>query len=157
MDDLFQAISDPTRRAILRLLSGSQMPAGAIAAHFNQQRPAISKHLAILRLAGLLTETRRRQERLYAIRPGSLDPLRVFIAEIRPPEDGVIQAATARILARGPSKLAPSPQRQTNISSAVTMRLAQPITPSPSDEPADSGAPEKPAAAANPVFNLEFD
>lgn len=157
MDDVFPAISDPTRRAIIRLLSGRQMPAGAIAAHFNQQRPAISKHLAILRQAGLLTETRRKQERLYAIRPGALDPLRVFIAEVRPPDDGVIQTATARILGRGPSKLAPAPQRQTNLSSAVTMRQAQPITPSPSDGATDSDAPEKPTSVTNPVFNLEFD
>ena len=157
MDDVFPAISDPTRRAILRLLSGKQMPAGAIAAHFDQQRPAISKHLAILRQAGLLTETRRRQERPYAIRPGSLDPLRVFLAEIRPPDDGVIQTATARILARGPSAFVPAPPRPTNLSDTVTKRESQSLTPAPTNEPAHSDAPEEPATTATRGFNLEFD
>lgn len=157
MDDLFLAISDPTRRAILRLLSGTQMPAGAIAAHFNQQRPAISKHLATLRQAGLLTETRRKQERLYAVRPGSLDPLRVFIAEIRPPDDGVIRTATAKILARGPSAFVPAPTRPIEPAAALTKRKSQPMPLSPSSEPAHSDAPEKPPANASPGFNMEFD
>lgn len=157
MDDVFPAISDPTRRAILLLLSGKQMPAGAIAAHFDQQRPAISKHLAILRQAGLLTETRRKQERLYAIRPGSLDSLRVFIAEIRPPDDGVLQTATARILARGPSAFVPAPPKPSELAAAPTRRESQSMTRALAHEPVQSEAPEDPTSAASPSFNLEFD
>lgn len=157
MDDVFPAISDPTRRAILRLLSGKQMPAGAIAAHFDQQRPAISKHLAILRQAGLLTETRRKQERLYAIRPGSLDSLRVFIAEIRPPDDGVLQTATARILARGPSAFVPAPPKPSELAAVPTRRESQSIPRALAHEPVQSEAPEDPTSAASPSFNLEFD
>ncbi len=82
MADVFNALADPTRRGILRLLRGVKLPAGDIAAQFPQQRPAISKHLSILREAGILEETRRRQQRLYSIRPGAFAPVLGLIGEL---------------------------------------------------------------------------
>lgn len=73
-DDIFAALADPTRREILEVLNGRQLPAGAIAQRFPQRRPAISKHLTILKRAGILAETRQAQRRLYAIRPEALMP-----------------------------------------------------------------------------------
>jgi DNA-binding transcriptional ArsR family regulator len=51
---VFRAIADPTRREILRLLRGGQQTVGQIAANFSTSRPAISKHLRLLRSAGLI-------------------------------------------------------------------------------------------------------
>jgi DNA-binding transcriptional ArsR family regulator len=51
---VFRAIADPTRREILRLLRGGQQTVGQIAANFPTSRPAISKHLRLLRSAGLV-------------------------------------------------------------------------------------------------------
>ncbi len=53
-DAVFRAIADPTRREILRLLQGGQQTVGGIAANFRTSRPAISKHLRLLRSAGLV-------------------------------------------------------------------------------------------------------
>jgi DNA-binding transcriptional ArsR family regulator len=51
---VFRAIADPTRREILRLLRGGQQTVGQIAANFSTSRPAISRHLRLLRSAGLV-------------------------------------------------------------------------------------------------------
>ncbi len=72
--DVFDALADPTRREILLLLRGRTMRAGDIAQRFSQQRPAISKHLAVLKRAGLLREERLRQERRYSILPDGVEP-----------------------------------------------------------------------------------
>jgi len=57
-DSVFRAISDPTRREILKILRADQQTVGSIAHNFRMSRPAISKHLRVLRSAGLV-ETRR--------------------------------------------------------------------------------------------------
>jgi DNA-binding transcriptional ArsR family regulator len=53
-DAVFRAIADPTRREILRLLRNDRLTVGEIAGHFHTSRPAISKHLRLLRSAGLV-------------------------------------------------------------------------------------------------------
>jgi DNA-binding transcriptional ArsR family regulator len=53
-DAVFRALADPTRREILSLLRGGQQTVGEIAGHFPMSRPAISKHLRLLRSAGLV-------------------------------------------------------------------------------------------------------
>lgn len=53
-DAVFRAIADPTRREILRLLRNDRLTVGQIAANFSSSRPAISKHLRLLRSAGLV-------------------------------------------------------------------------------------------------------
>jgi DNA-binding transcriptional ArsR family regulator len=57
-DAVFRAIADPTRREILRLLRGSPQTVGEIAGNFQTSRPAISKHLRLLRSAGLVVTQR---------------------------------------------------------------------------------------------------
>jgi DNA-binding transcriptional ArsR family regulator len=70
--DVFRAIADPTRRAILDRLRGGPAPVNALAADFRQSRPAISKHLRVLRNAELVAETRSGRERLYELTPRRL-------------------------------------------------------------------------------------
>jgi DNA-binding transcriptional ArsR family regulator len=62
--DIYQAISDPTRRAILVLLTSQAMTAGAIAKNFDAARPTISKHLQILN-EGDLVETNQQGREIY--------------------------------------------------------------------------------------------
>jgi DNA-binding transcriptional ArsR family regulator len=72
-DIAFHALADPTRRALLDLLRGGSRPAGQIAQAFPFSRPAISKHLRLLRQANLVREHRRGRHRFYEINP---EPLR---------------------------------------------------------------------------------
>lgn len=61
---VFRAIADPTRREILRVLRGGRHTVGDLAANFEQSRPAISKHLRLLRSAGLVITHERGAARL---------------------------------------------------------------------------------------------
>lgn len=67
--DVFRAIADPTRRAILDRLRAGPAPVNALAAEFSQTRPAISKHLRVLRESRLVTEQRVGRERIYTLEP----------------------------------------------------------------------------------------
>jgi DNA-binding transcriptional ArsR family regulator len=69
----FQALADPTRRAVLDLLRRGSQPAGEIAGAFPVSRPAISKHLRLLRRAHLVNEHREGRHRVYQLNP---EPLR---------------------------------------------------------------------------------
>jgi DNA-binding transcriptional ArsR family regulator len=68
-EDVFRAIADPTRRAILDRLRAGPANAGALAADFRTSRPAVSKHLRVLREARLVIDTRLGRERLYTVDP----------------------------------------------------------------------------------------
>src|SRR3954454_20524870 len=68
-DDVFRAIADPTRRAILDRLRAGPANAGTLAADFQSSRPAVSKHLKVLREARLVVDTRVGRERVYAVNP----------------------------------------------------------------------------------------
>lgn len=68
----FNALADPTRRAILNLLRVEPIAAGEIAAHFPVSRPAIAKHVRILKQAGLVTERAEGRNRYYAFNPAGL-------------------------------------------------------------------------------------
>jgi DNA-binding transcriptional ArsR family regulator len=61
--DVFQGISDPTRRAIIGLVAQRALKLNAVAAKFNVSRPAISRHIKILTECGLVTVTQRGRER----------------------------------------------------------------------------------------------
>lgn len=69
---VFSALADPTRRAVLDLLRRQEMPAGRIAQAFPTSRPAISKHLRLLRRARLVRERREGRHRFYQLNPGPL-------------------------------------------------------------------------------------
>lgn len=67
MSKVFKALSDETRREILKLLSKKDMNAGEISEHFNMSKPSISKHLEILREAELISSERKGQFIIYSI------------------------------------------------------------------------------------------
>ena len=79
VEQALRAIAEPNRREILRLVQDDELPAGEIASHFAVTRPAISQHLRILKLAGLVTERREGTKRLYRARLEGLEELRDFL------------------------------------------------------------------------------
>lgn len=83
----FDAIADPTRRSILDHLRRGEVGAGDLARRFPISRPAIAKHVRVLRQAGLLKERRQAQQRFYSLDPNGLadvdrwlQPYRLFWA-----------------------------------------------------------------------------
>src|SRR5262252_2899847 len=72
-DAVFRAIADPTRREILRLLRGGRHTVGELAGNFRSSRPAISRHLRLLRSAGLVVTRRNGTARICEL---NADPLR---------------------------------------------------------------------------------
>jgi DNA-binding transcriptional ArsR family regulator len=82
-DLAFNALSDPTRRAVLDLLRGGMRPAGEIARAFTVSRPAISKHLGILRRAHLVEERREGRHRVYRLNPEPLKAVDTWLEQYR--------------------------------------------------------------------------
>src|SRR2546421_10256813 len=82
--EVFDAIAQPTRREILRLLAAGELSAGGLASHFTVTQPAVSQHLKVLKEAGLIAERRDAQRRLYSVRPEGLADLHSFLAEVMP-------------------------------------------------------------------------
>lgn len=78
-----QALADATRRQILRMLRDTRLPAGAIAGAFDVTRPAISRHLRVLREAGLVVDEPHGRERVYRLELAALGELEAFLAELR--------------------------------------------------------------------------
>lgn len=83
MDDAASAISDPIRRDILRLLRAGPRSAGTIASAFRVTRPAVSRHLRVLREAGLVVDEPQGRERFYRLEVVPLTAIESFIAELR--------------------------------------------------------------------------
>ena len=79
----FQALADPTRRAVLDLLRRGAQPAGQIASAFPVSRPAISKHLRLLRRAHLVREHREGRNRIYRLNPQPLRAVDSWIEQYR--------------------------------------------------------------------------
>jgi DNA-binding transcriptional ArsR family regulator len=79
--DVFAAINDPTRREILRLLADDALPAGELSEHFRISRPAVSKHLRVLRESGLVREERQGRERVYTLSASPLQEVRMWITQ----------------------------------------------------------------------------
>jgi DNA-binding transcriptional ArsR family regulator len=80
---VYAAIADPTRRAILDALRRGERSAGDIAALFPVSRPAVSKHLRVLRRAGLVGERRVSQSRLYSLNARPLREVELWLEHYR--------------------------------------------------------------------------
>ncbi|SDE29182.1 DNA-binding transcriptional regulator, ArsR family [Paenibacillus sp. UNCCL117] len=78
--DVFQAIADPTRRQLLRLLGEQELPVTVISSHFPMTRTAVSKHLRILSDAGLVSEQKVGREKRYKLQAEPLLELKRWLA-----------------------------------------------------------------------------
>ena len=77
--DVFRALADPTRRAVLERLARGEATVSELNAGFDVSQPAISQHLAHLRRAGLVAERRVGRHAYYRARPAGLGPLITWI------------------------------------------------------------------------------
>jgi len=78
-----QALADPIRREILRMVRDAPLSAGAIAGAFSVSRPAVSRHLRVLREAGLVRDEASGRERVYRLELAPLAEVEAFTAELR--------------------------------------------------------------------------
>ena len=79
--DVFQAIADPVRRDIIGLLANESLSVNTVAEKFNVSRPAISKHLKILKECGIIVINKKGRERFCQIQPGNLMPAFLWIEQ----------------------------------------------------------------------------
>lgn len=81
--DIFQAIADPTRRAIIGLIAIQAMTPNAIAEHFNTSRQAISKHLRILSECELLQQEQKGREIYYQLELNKMKEIDQWLAQFK--------------------------------------------------------------------------
>lgn len=81
--DVFQAIADPSRRAILCLIAVHAMTPNAIAEHFNSSRQAVSKHIQILVECELLEQQQQGREIYYHINPHKIEEVEQWLAQFK--------------------------------------------------------------------------
>jgi DNA-binding transcriptional ArsR family regulator len=81
--EAFAALADPTRRRIVELLAERDHDAGELAAAFTVSRPAVSRHLRVLRESGLVTVRPQAQRRVFSLDPRPLDELATWVERYR--------------------------------------------------------------------------
>ena len=80
--DPWDALGDPQRRTILRLLGEGERSVGELAADLPISRPAVSRHLRVLREAGLVREEPRGTRRIYALQAEGVDAVRAYLEQV---------------------------------------------------------------------------
>ena len=80
--DPFEALGDANRREILRLLSGGDKPVAEIAAAMTISRPAVSRHLRLLKDAGMVAEQARGTQRIYHLQEQGLHAVRAYLEDV---------------------------------------------------------------------------
>lgn len=93
--DVFKAIADPTRREILNMLSKQDMNAGDIAEHFQMSKPAISKHLDILKNSDLISCEKHGQYVVYSINTTAVQNIYRKFLEVFDGLEGVLRNESA--------------------------------------------------------------
>jgi len=83
MESVFEIIAEPNRRAILSLLAGAEQSVGDIERRLRMPQPTVSKHLRVLRDAGIVSSTVDAQRRLYRLQPGPLQEVDAWLAQFR--------------------------------------------------------------------------
>jgi DNA-binding transcriptional ArsR family regulator len=95
--DALSALADPTRREILRLLLEEPRAVGELAAALDANQPSTSKHLRVLREAGLVHVHPDAQRRVYALRPDGFAELEAWLAPYRRLWEGRLDALEAHL------------------------------------------------------------
>ena len=114
--DVFEAVADPVRRAIVVLLSAAPLPAGDVARAFGHiSRPAVSRHLRVLRESGLVVADVQGRQRVYRADLDALDPVRSWLDGLRPapwtqPLDALATEVHRTRRARHRATAGPSPE-----------------------------------------------
>ncbi|GAA1965269.1 metalloregulator ArsR/SmtB family transcription factor [Terrabacter lapilli] len=83
MTGTWEALTDPTRRVIVEHLAREELTVGEVAALFDTARPGISRHLRVLREAGVVAAEAVGQRRVYRLAPGALDEIEQWCQDVR--------------------------------------------------------------------------
>lgn len=86
-DRVFRAVADPTRRGILERLHQAERTVTELCEPFQMAQPSLSKHLAVLRLSGLIAARRSGRHRYYRLRPKLLEQIAAWAAQFRDVRD----------------------------------------------------------------------
>ena len=81
-DSFFQALSNPYRREIIKLLKWKNMSAGEIAEHFQIAQPSVSRHLDVLKKAEIVTVERRGTQLIYSLNLSTVQEIYVYMTEL---------------------------------------------------------------------------
>lgn len=102
----FEALADPTRRAILRLLAAEgEIAAGEIVSHVDSvSRTGVSAHLRVLRTAGLVNERKQGRFRLYSLEAGAVDEVVSFLSQIYSSSLGALKVQAEKAAASEPKR-----------------------------------------------------
>jgi DNA-binding transcriptional ArsR family regulator len=92
LDASLAALADPTRRRLLRLVGERPRKAGQLAEAFPVSRPAVSKHLRVLREAGLIEAEAQGRARIYRLAPGGITEVRRWLEETGTLWDSALEA-----------------------------------------------------------------
>jgi DNA-binding transcriptional ArsR family regulator len=110
--DVFTALADPTRRAVLDLLAGGERPAGDLVAAFpTLTQPAISRHLRVLREVGLVEVRAKAQRRIYTLRAERLSEVDTWLDRYRRYWARHLDAVEAHLASTYTEKKGPSDAR----------------------------------------------
>lgn len=138
---IFIALADPTRCRIIELLQAGPSPVHRLAAEFDISRPAISRHLRVLREAGLIREEKSGRENHYALQAKRLAPVKKWVDKIAPPP--AAKAEPKPVIVAEPVVVAPEPAPVV-------------VAPEPVVEAVVAPAPAKPRKPA-PISQMGFD
>jgi len=143
------ALADPTRCRLIELLQGGPQPVHVLAAAFRISRPAISRHLRVLKQSGLISEKKFGRENRYALHPGKLAPVQRWLAGVMPAAR-TEAAITVAVPASDPP-LPPKAKRQTKPVASPMLLAPAPIAEATAPAPAK---PAKPAAVSQMGFDF---
>lgn len=132
IDDVFAVIADPTRRQILSVLSHGKRPVGDLVSELGVSQPTVSKHLKVLRTAGLVETQAAGQKRFYSLTPAPLDKVMLWIENLTSADE--------------------NPQTSEQTSSSPTSAIDTPHLPSQKTAPAStSDTPDAEISDAEPA------
>lgn len=162
-DALFAALGDPTRCRVVELLSAMPRPVHELAAEFSISRPAISRHLRVLKEAGLVKEAKKGRENVYALQRAKMKPVMKWLAaqgwvETAPAPD---TAGAAKPDVGAKASASKKPGASQKAAGASKPRSSHKSANSPKalaarKKPATKPTGKAPAPAAKPVPQLSF-
>jgi DNA-binding transcriptional ArsR family regulator len=99
---IYSALADATRCKILTILQTGPIPVHKLADAFSISRPAISRHLRVLKTAGLVAEVKKGRENLYAFKPAKLERARAWIELMAAPREAAVADAAPEVIVEKP-------------------------------------------------------